>query len=215
MTRRISSLRQHPKQARAKKTLERIKKTTLKLLIEDGGDDAVTTVVIAEAANLNIATLYHYFPNLRAIVEEIYSDLVTEFVESSNKMFLEKVGKDMNEAIFEFLLWMTEFALQKKQIVLCISSQIPGMQSSEEQAMLMGGISYTAANLFLMQKYPHLTKEQIDVKYYFGGRAALAMIQHYIFNPHPRISSREFAMELSRMIVVYMDLPAVLPGSTQ
>lgn len=59
--------RRSPQQNRAKQTVERILDATAELLDEEGHED-LTTERVAERSGVNIATLYHYFPNKLALL---------------------------------------------------------------------------------------------------------------------------------------------------
>lgn len=59
--------RKEPRQARARRTFERILRATAELL-DEVGIDHLTTNLIAERAGVNIATLYKYFPNKYALM---------------------------------------------------------------------------------------------------------------------------------------------------
>jgi AcrR family transcriptional regulator len=60
-----------PTQARAERTFSRILKTALDI-IENEGIDALNTNRVAEDCQVNISTLYHYFPNKDSIVYALY-----------------------------------------------------------------------------------------------------------------------------------------------
>ncbi|MFP6730961.1 MAG: TetR/AcrR family transcriptional regulator [Alphaproteobacteria bacterium] len=59
--------RKEPKQARARRTFERILSATGELL-DEVGIDHVTTNLVAARAGVNIASLYKYFPNKYALL---------------------------------------------------------------------------------------------------------------------------------------------------
>jgi AcrR family transcriptional regulator len=65
------ALRRAPIQARGLETFEHILAITGRLLDEFGAD-AITTNLIAKAAGVNVATLYQYFPNKRAILVQLF-----------------------------------------------------------------------------------------------------------------------------------------------
>lgn len=67
--------RREPVQQRSKKRVERILAAALQLL-ESEGVDAVTTRAIAERAEVPVATVYQFFPNRDAILQEIVLDHV-------------------------------------------------------------------------------------------------------------------------------------------
>ena len=64
-------LRRTPMQARGQATFERILDATAQLL-EKVGTEALTTNLIAKAADVNVATLYQYFPNKQAVLLALF-----------------------------------------------------------------------------------------------------------------------------------------------
>ncbi|MBX8690579.1 TetR family transcriptional regulator [Mycobacterium sp. 20091114027_K0903767] len=65
--------RRQPVQERSRRRVERIRAAALELL-ETQGVDAVTTRAIAQRAEVPVATVYQFFPNRDAILQEIVSD---------------------------------------------------------------------------------------------------------------------------------------------
>ena len=64
-------LRRTPMQARGQATFDRILDATAQLL-EKVGTEALTTNLIAKAADVNVATLYQYFPNKQAVLLSLF-----------------------------------------------------------------------------------------------------------------------------------------------
>jgi AcrR family transcriptional regulator len=76
------SPRKEPRQARAKRTFERILEATAELL-DEIGFDRLTTNLVAERACVNIGSLYAYFPNKYALLNTLalrLSDRQTECI---------------------------------------------------------------------------------------------------------------------------------------
>ncbi|MFV8161518.1 TetR/AcrR family transcriptional regulator [Mycobacterium sp. 134] len=65
--------RRQPVQERSRRRVERIRAAALELL-ETQGVDAVTTRAIAHRAEVPVATVYQFFPNRDAILQEIVAD---------------------------------------------------------------------------------------------------------------------------------------------
>lgn len=63
-------MRTVPRQQRARAAVNRILRATGELLDQDGFD-ALTTTAVAERADVNIATLYRYFPDKYALIEAL------------------------------------------------------------------------------------------------------------------------------------------------
>jgi len=72
--------RRRPAQGRARKTVDRILAATAQLL-DEVGFDAVTTNVIAERAQVNVASLYKYFPNKYAVLTALAEQMRDEQLE--------------------------------------------------------------------------------------------------------------------------------------
>ncbi|MFA6245279.1 MAG: TetR/AcrR family transcriptional regulator [Candidatus Hydrogenedentales bacterium] len=62
--------RRSPRQNRARQTVEKILDATAELLDEEGHEN-LTTERVAERSGVNIATLYHYFPNKQALLHAL------------------------------------------------------------------------------------------------------------------------------------------------
>lgn len=98
---RKTSPRTQPVQQRAQKRRNQILEVTAELLEEVGQDD-LTTILVAKRAGMSVGTLYHYFPNKYAIMYALaeqwvgemdiaLQELETEAIESlSLKRFVER-----------------------------------------------------------------------------------------------------------------------------
>lgn len=64
-------LRRTPMQARGQATFEKILDATARLL-DKVGTEGLTTNLIARTAEVNVATLYQYFPNKQAVLLELF-----------------------------------------------------------------------------------------------------------------------------------------------
>ncbi len=78
-------LRRTPMQARGQATFERILDATAAVL-EKVGTDALTTNLIARTANVNVATLYQYFPNKQAVLLALFKRQNGARIEISMRM---------------------------------------------------------------------------------------------------------------------------------
>jgi AcrR family transcriptional regulator len=71
--------RKRPTQARARARVELILDATA-MLLERDGYDALTTNAIAQAAGVNVASLYQYFPNKQAIMAALAQRMATAWL---------------------------------------------------------------------------------------------------------------------------------------
>jgi AcrR family transcriptional regulator len=70
-----STERKQPTQARSQKIVEAIVSAAQKILAEEGSR-ALNTNYVAEVADVNIASLYRWFPNKEAIIESAFEAMV-------------------------------------------------------------------------------------------------------------------------------------------
>jgi len=78
--------RRSPLQNRAKQTVEKILNATAGLLDEEGAEN-LTTERVAERSGVNIATLYHYFPNKLALLFALGQQLAEQQQERLESIF--------------------------------------------------------------------------------------------------------------------------------
>lgn len=77
-------LRRTPMQARGQATFEAILEATATLLEQVGGE-RLTTNLIARAANVNVATLYQYFPNKQTVLLELFRRQSEKLIDMSDE----------------------------------------------------------------------------------------------------------------------------------
>lgn len=70
--------RREPTQARSRERVERILQAAQKLVTE-GGTSAATTRAIAAEAGVPVATLYQFFPNRDAVIQELIVRMLDQF----------------------------------------------------------------------------------------------------------------------------------------
>jgi len=86
------SPRKRPLQQRSKQRIQRIMETT-KRLLHERTIDQVTTNLIAKESDVNVASLYQYFPNKQAIIYAIYEEwdqIVAGYDEIEDEYFLKE-----------------------------------------------------------------------------------------------------------------------------
>ncbi len=100
--------RRNPQQSRAKQTLEKILEATAELLDEEGAEN-LTTERVAERSGVNIATIYHYFPNKLALLFALGQQLAEQQEERLAAIYhrygelqWRDVVDAVNDAILEF-----------------------------------------------------------------------------------------------------------------
>ncbi len=98
--------RRSPMQDRAKQTVAKILEATAELL-DDTGHEKLTTERVAEQSGLNIATIYHYFPNKEALFHALFQQhraLQQERLEAIYSSFNKLRWRDASDQVIDTLL---------------------------------------------------------------------------------------------------------------
>jgi len=90
--------RRNPRQSRAKQTVEKILEATAELLDEEGAEN-LTTERVAERSGVNIATLYHYFPNKLALLYALGQELAEQQEERLNELYSNASTEEWQEVV--------------------------------------------------------------------------------------------------------------------
>jgi AcrR family transcriptional regulator len=90
--------RRSPLQYRAKRTVEKILAATAELLDDEGHED-LTTERVAERSGVNIATLYHYFPNKQALLHALAQRFAEQQQELLDAIYRRRKEMDWRDAV--------------------------------------------------------------------------------------------------------------------
>jgi AcrR family transcriptional regulator len=90
--------RRNPLQYRSKRTVAKILDATAELL-DDEGPENLTTERVAERSGVNIATLYHYFPNKLALLRALAKQFADEQQERLDVIFSSRNERDWRETV--------------------------------------------------------------------------------------------------------------------
>ncbi|MER7361241.1 TetR/AcrR family transcriptional regulator [Nonomuraea wenchangensis] len=92
------ALRRRPAQRRSARRVERMLDACAELL-DESGYEALSTTRIAERAGVAIGSVYQFFPDKRAITQELTRRNVEEFVRRVDRRFLEEDYRGWWEAV--------------------------------------------------------------------------------------------------------------------
>jgi AcrR family transcriptional regulator len=90
--------RRSPLQNRSKETVQKILDATAELL-EEKGIENLTTDRVAERSGLNIATLYHYFPNKLALLHALAQQFADQQQERLDVIYGSRADRDWRESV--------------------------------------------------------------------------------------------------------------------
>jgi len=95
-------------QERAKQTVEKILNATAELL-HDKGHTRLTTKKVAERSGINIATLYHYFPNKIALLHALAEQFAEQQQEQIDSIYAHRTETDWRDTVDKVLDATLEF----------------------------------------------------------------------------------------------------------
>jgi AcrR family transcriptional regulator len=156
-------LRRTPRQARGQATFERILDATVEVL-DRVGTEALTTNLIARTANVNVATLYQYFPNKQAVLLALFKRQNGARVE---------IGMRMLGGMSQSSDWRNRVA--------------KGIQAAAEVRRNMGGV---AALRLAMRSSPDLLEHDRDQLDQLAGTLARELVDSGVREDKARLVAR-------------------------
>ncbi len=203
----LTSLKKQPAQPRARRTVERIIAATGELILSQGME-ALTTNRVAEQANVNIATLYQYFPHKQALLSALVQTHMHDLTRTLNTM-LEGLG-DVSVAE-STRLWATlgiqYFRQNDNLLSMLIQSQhaltaLPEGKEFERRLL-------EAMHRFLARQRDRLRVENLDRAIYVALHACTAILSRHLLEPVPYYRDEEIVEEVVTLMTRYFGANAV------
>lgn len=135
MTQRNLEPRNKPVQERALKQIENILNTTAQLLDQVGQDD-LTTILVAKHAGISVGTLYHYFPNKYAIMYALAEQWVNEMQKAIEELEAESIEQQSIKIFVEFSIQrIMKVYLNQKGLLPLVQAMygVPELQGLDEK----------------------------------------------------------------------------------
>lgn len=127
--------RNKPMQERAQKQINNILSTTAQLLEQVGQDD-LTTILVAKHAGISVGTLYHYFPNKYAIMYSLAEQWVDEMQKAIDELEAEDIEKQSIKIFVEFSIQrIMKVYLNQKGLLPMVQAMygVPELQSLDNK----------------------------------------------------------------------------------
>ena len=196
-----AGLKKAPRQPRARQTVQRIIDATAAIVVEQGLD-AITTNKVAERANVNIASLYQYFPNkqalLGALLQTYWNDLTrtldnqlenlgTVSVEESTRLWAVSAIRNFrdNGGV------LAELMRNQSQI-----SALPEGREFEHHLM-------ESMRRFLLRQRDRLRVKDLDRAVYIAFTACTSVLTKHLLEPVPYYTDAEIVEELVQLMTGY------------
>ena len=94
----LPPLRKEPKQSRSRLLVKAVKEACL-IILRDGGVESLTIERLVEVAGVAVGSIYQYFPNIEAVVAEVYKDLAHEHAKVDMEVLTDLSERSVEEVI--------------------------------------------------------------------------------------------------------------------
>jgi AcrR family transcriptional regulator len=131
------NLKKLPKQDRSRITVEAIIEAAARI-IEKGGLAALSTNRVAELAGVSVGSLYQYFPNKEALVEEVRERFGMRFQASTLELLGRLPGLGLREAIRAWVTMLVDLHAQSPGVHNAVGTGTPA-EAHGPLAVVIGG----------------------------------------------------------------------------
>jgi len=190
-----------PKQARAAVTFDKIIQAAVEVLV-DKGLQGFNTNIVAEVAGVNVATVYHYFPDKNSILRELFDR--NEAVRIG--FFVEHLA--LLPTTTDLYGWMTtsietllRFRRQEPagSVLRRAWRAVPELTELEEQRNAELVVAIQAA---LAKRFPHQSAARLKVVAHITLTSTVGVLDEYT---HQQRSHALVTRELGTMLVGYLE----------
>lgn len=193
--------RKKPQQPRARNTVKRILAATADI-VEELGVDAITTNLIAERANVNIASLYQYFPNKEAIVTALLESYFQEISHTLNAVLMAQTDMAIADST---RLWshaaLSYFRERQGLLTLLVR-----LQQNTDELSAVKVMEYRlreAMRRFLAPRREALNVPDLELAIQVSYIACTAVLTRHLLDPLPYHSDEAVVAEVVRLMVGY------------
>lgn len=195
-----------PRQQRAKQTRERILNVSERLIASEG-IKKLNTNRVAEEAHISIATLYQYFRNKEAIIDELlerYLDFVAcELAARFARIRKKSVRKSVETGIMQVIDLFHETEGLFLQLAINYSDPLsfPGAKKFEENTLQV----FTGQ----FRKFPRESnnkKPASKIAVVLAYQATMSILTKHLTAEAPTFSDRQVAKELAELICSYLKI---------
>jgi AcrR family transcriptional regulator len=132
-----NSLKKIPKQDRSRSTVEAIIEAAARI-IEANGLAALSTNRVAELAGVSVGSLYQYFPNKEALVEEVRERFGLRFQASMLELLGRLPGLGLREAIRAWVTMLVDLHAESPGVHNAVGTGTPA-EAHGPLAVVIGG----------------------------------------------------------------------------
>jgi AcrR family transcriptional regulator len=191
-----SHRRATPRQARSKKTVERILESAIEVLTEHGLQ-AFNTNLVSQVAGVNVATLYHYFPDKNSILLELIERSEQDLTEYLvNHLRAVRVADDLDDWAGQMGAALRELRRRQpeRSVLRRACRAVPELLVVEQTA------NERAADVLrdgLCERFPHLSRQRAHAASRTVVQTTNALLDYTTEHPRSAAIISEFESMLS------------------
>lgn len=203
-----SAARKRPRQQRALNTIVRIQRAMLQIIDEEGYA-AASTNRIAQRAEVNIGSVYQYFPNRLAIAQSIYEETSSRFGQLMRERILAGIGTPLEDTVRTLVDTLVDFVERERVALLQLVDQVPELRRNAG-SMALENLAYSSSRVFIEQHLDNVPEQAIVHKLYIVQHLSMELIRCYVQDHPPSLGRAEFVDHVTHLIVTQLrrDVPA-------
>ena len=195
--------RKKPTQKRAQKTVDKILMASAEILSESG-IEALTTNRVARQAKVNIASVYQYYPNKEAIL----NDLMEQAMGLTSKMLSEKALELSNLTLREGLQQGLRYVVDMYRQSEPLFSQLFGSQQLIFSSTAFDNFKKVISKVgstYIKKENQALTGENADRALYVCYHSIVSVMAHHLKGSEAgRFSDQQIIDELCNMVCKHL-----------
>lgn len=200
-------MRKQPKQKRSQAMVQSLIEATGKVIVTRGME-FTTTNHIAEAAGVDIASLYQFFNNKEELIEAVVRNIVEDVIGGAND-FLAAI--DMfslsPEQLLRSVMTYGMATARANPVIREIARSSQYLQRSPSLSILEQHMQNLATQYF-RRHFRKFDIEDLNVRLYVVSISAFATIARHLSETHPIIKDEEIINALVNMIGPYFQVNA-------
>lgn len=200
-------MRKKPQQARAKKIVEHILNAT-QICIAQNGLAQLTTPKISDVSGVSVGSIYQYFENKDQIVIELLRRKSENLGLSLKNIILSQDGLALQELVPMSIQFGFDVLREDNGFFIEVLKHQHEYHNSEVSKILEK--HFFEVGIFVFNRfYPEWSFEKLKNKAFVIINSTLFTMMQYVINSEFLISEQELKLELSHMILAYLELDTI------
>ena len=198
-------IRKHPKQERAKHTVDAILRATAHILAEHGYEGASTNR-IAEKAGVSIGSLYQYFPDKESLVVAVLMQLHTHDRELIEERLQTLKNATLEEIVRSIVVALLAAFSERVKLRRVMFYETPRKRRLEQVNALK---EYLVERMhgFLRARPEYSQRDDLEMKLYILLNSVEAVLNSASLEPEKYLSPAVLQDQLCKLTVRFLETP--------